>query len=420
MVANERQHFPADVGLALRTNLAWTFAGNFIYAACQWGVLVVIAKTLTAADVGEFALGLAVTAPIMILANQGLRDLQATDATTQFAFRDYVGYRLGSTAAALFFIALLSYLLKFPAVVLLVGISKAFESLSDVVYGRYQRHDRMDRTATSMVLRGILAVGLVTPMVVWTRSIVWCGAALVAANVLVLALYDLRHARLGPRFMQTHPNLGTQGRLCALAMIAIPLGLAQMLNSVASNIPRYFLESYAGAASLGVFAAIMYLVLVGRTVIGAVAQSCVARLARLHVARDRAGFRSLLLKQLAFGLLLGVGGIIFSLLWGGPFLRVVYRTNYAQHTDIFVLAMVLAAVNYLAEFTGTALTAVRQISVQPFILATCAVASGVLCFALVPRYGLAGASWAALLTGVLQLLIYVVALRRSYVTHNWV
>ena len=39
--AAERAAFPA---LSLRVNFAWTLAGTVVYAACQWGVLVVLAK----------------------------------------------------------------------------------------------------------------------------------------------------------------------------------------------------------------------------------------------------------------------------------------------------------------------------------------------------------------------------------------
>src|ERR1700680_3696421 len=60
----------AATGLSLRRNFAWTLAGNLIYTACQWAVLIVIVKSTTPAMVGQFALALAVTAPIMILANQ--------------------------------------------------------------------------------------------------------------------------------------------------------------------------------------------------------------------------------------------------------------------------------------------------------------------------------------------------------------
>jgi len=75
--------------LTLRVNFLWTLAGNVIYATCQWGILVVLAKLGTPQMVGEFALALAVTAPILIGAGLSLRSVQATDALREYKFRDY-------------------------------------------------------------------------------------------------------------------------------------------------------------------------------------------------------------------------------------------------------------------------------------------------------------------------------------------
>ena len=52
--------------LRLRVNFLWTLSGNVVYAACQWGMLVVLAKLGTHQMVGEFALALAITAPIVV------------------------------------------------------------------------------------------------------------------------------------------------------------------------------------------------------------------------------------------------------------------------------------------------------------------------------------------------------------------
>jgi hypothetical protein len=49
-------------GLSLRKNFSWTFVGNVVYAACQWGILVALAKLGTPEMVGQFTLGLAVAA----------------------------------------------------------------------------------------------------------------------------------------------------------------------------------------------------------------------------------------------------------------------------------------------------------------------------------------------------------------------
>jgi hypothetical protein len=52
--------------LTLRVNFLWMLNGNVVYAASQWGMLVVLAKLGTPQLVGEFALAPAITAPIVI------------------------------------------------------------------------------------------------------------------------------------------------------------------------------------------------------------------------------------------------------------------------------------------------------------------------------------------------------------------
>jgi hypothetical protein len=41
--------------LSLRLNFSWALAGNIIYAACQWGMLSVLAKLGSPEMVGLFA-----------------------------------------------------------------------------------------------------------------------------------------------------------------------------------------------------------------------------------------------------------------------------------------------------------------------------------------------------------------------------
>ncbi len=44
--------------------------------------------------VGRFALGLAITTPIILFANLQLRAIQATDVRSEYLFRDYLGLRV--------------------------------------------------------------------------------------------------------------------------------------------------------------------------------------------------------------------------------------------------------------------------------------------------------------------------------------
>src|SRR4051794_13503685 len=85
---------PSAAAPSLRFNFGWTFVGYSVYSLCQWGMVSILAKAGGAATVGQFALALAVSAPIFMFTNLQLRAVQATDARSEYRFSDYVGLRI--------------------------------------------------------------------------------------------------------------------------------------------------------------------------------------------------------------------------------------------------------------------------------------------------------------------------------------
>src|SRR3989454_11668534 len=116
---------PTDTA-SLRRNVAWALAGNLGYSVCKWGVLVCIAKLGTAADVGRFALGLALTAPVIPLTSLNLRLLQSTDARSDYPFSVYLSVRLIGTLLGLAAIAVMALAVGYRAGLLYLILVWAF------------------------------------------------------------------------------------------------------------------------------------------------------------------------------------------------------------------------------------------------------------------------------------------------------
>src|SRR5207249_11641930 len=56
---SERHVAPLEGGMSWRSNFAWALSGNVVYAACQWGMVIALAKLGNSFMVGQFSLGLA-------------------------------------------------------------------------------------------------------------------------------------------------------------------------------------------------------------------------------------------------------------------------------------------------------------------------------------------------------------------------
>jgi O-antigen/teichoic acid export membrane protein len=400
--AAEPRHRP----LSLRHNFSWTLAGNLVYAACQWAMLVVLAKLGTAEKVGQFALGLAVTAPIIQFSNLQLRGVQATDAREEFRFPDYVALRLLMTLAAMVVIVGVAYFAGYAPqtayVILAVGLAKAFESISDVFYGLMQRHERMDRVAQSLLIKGPLSLAALGAGVYLTGSVLWGSVGLALAWLIVLVAYDIRSgALILGSYAQLRPKWD-RSVLWSLAVLAAPLGVVMTLISLNTNVPRYFIERYAGVGELGIYAAITYLMIAGSTVVVALGQSASPRLARNFADGDTAAFSRLMLKLVAVGFLLGTAGLLVAFFAGPQLLTLLYKPEYARAAPVFNWAMLAALFTYMALFVGYGLTAARRFKVQMPLFATVCAATAVACLVFVPRYGSKGAAWALLVGAVIQ------------------
>ncbi|MEI6442554.1 MAG: oligosaccharide flippase family protein [Nostocales cyanobacterium ELA583] len=395
--------------LTLRRNFSWTFIGNAVYAGCQWGMLVVLAKLGSPEMVGQFTLGLAVTAPVIMFTNLQLRGIQATDAQKQYSFSDYLGLRLISTGLALLIIAVISfsggYQRETSLVIVLIGIAKAFESVSDVFYGLIQQHERMDKIAMSLMIKGPLSLLLLGIGVYLSGQVIWGVFGLLLTWAVVLFGYDIRSGLLMVKQRSKLQPRWHRKTLIKLVWLSLPLGFVMMLISLNSNIPRYFIERYLGERELGIFAALAYLMVAGGMVVSALGESASPRLAKYYAEGDRIAFRTLLLKLVGIAAVLGGIGVLVALIAGRQILTLIYRPEYSEQTTLFIWLMVVAGINYISSFLGYGMTAARYFRIQMPLFITVVSISALACFWLLPQLGLIGAAIALLIGSTVQVLI---------------
>jgi O-antigen/teichoic acid export membrane protein len=384
--------------LSLRSNFAWAVAGNVVYAACQWGMIVALAKFGNSFMVGQFSLGLAVVTPVLMFSNLNLRAVQATDARRQFRFAEYLRLRLALTLAALAVIAAIvrfgGYESRTAAVVLALALAKAIEALSDIHYGLFQLNDRLDQTGRSMILRGVLSVAALSAGLYFMRNVFWGCMCMALVWVASLLLFDVRHGRSmvagteGPAEAQ----IGGSLRQVRLLSLALPLGIVTTIASINFHMPRYFIHARMGEHELGLFSAIAYatgtLTLVGDSL----SISAVPRLSRLYAGGRLAEYRSLLLRLVAIGCVVGLAGLAITHGIGAWLLTIFYNADYATQSRVFTVLMAAAALHFVASILTCGITSARRFRIQVplYVLVAAATAWG--CGRWVPTLGLAGAA----------------------------
>ncbi|WP_169309135.1 lipopolysaccharide biosynthesis protein [Desulforhopalus sp. IMCC35007] len=419
---------PTSKRLSLWHNFSWSVTGSSVYAGCQWGILVLLAKLTTSEMVGQFSLGLAITAPIIIFSQLHLRAVQATDAKYEYEFGHYIALRLMTTMLALILIACVviwgGYSHFTALIILVLGIFKAFESMSDVLYGFIQKHERMDYIARSLVLHGISSIIVVGCVVLFTHNVLAGVVALATTRGLVLFTYDLYNVKVMLNDNLNDPT-STWGKcfnikptfrvrkLKALIQLTLPLAFVMTMISLKTNIPRLFIDDYCGARELGIYTALAYLVVVGNTIVSSIGQSCVPRMAKYYATGELNKYNSLLFRIVSLGAIIGCGGMLVAFFFGPSLLAAIYRPEYGQYPDLLVILFSAGALSYINSLLGYGLTATRnfKIFLLPYIIITAMAFT--LSVLVIPSYGLKGAAWADLFLNLINLVMFIILLHKN-------
>jgi O-antigen/teichoic acid export membrane protein len=385
-------------GRSLWSSAAIMGLGQIVYVLCQWGILIIVARSGGPEMVGRFALALAITAPVMLFSNLALRAALVTDVRGEHPLGRYLALRF--TTAAIGGAIVVGLALGFEGevalLIVVVGLAKSSESLSDILHGIAQRHERFDLIARSMSVRGLLGLLAMAAGIFLTGEVIWGVLALALAWALVLALYDWP---VTGGWRRASAGAGPVRSWLGLAWSVLPLGVAVLLISLNGNLPRYVIADWFGEAELGLFAAMAYVVVPGSMLINVLGQVAIPRLARAASGHDRRGYLDLMARMLLAGLLLGLGGLVIASLLHREIIWLLYGDPFTARSSLLVWVMLAGLMTYLGSCLGFGLTALRLFRIAPLTYGFACAANLTLCWLLAPVLGLLGVilAWAGAL-----------------------
>lgn len=397
----------------LRNNVAWSFAGNAVYAVSQWSILIACARISgNPLAVGQLALAFAVAAPVIQLASLNLRVILSTDANRVEPYGKFLTLRVVSVCMALIAVFIISmvgdYDYQTVGAIVLIGVAKCAESTSDIAFGLLQRDERMAIISKSLMSRGLATLALVVVTLVLGGNIVAVCAVIAAAWCAHMVLVDLPSAR---RVADVPVQLCREWRAMRdLAIKALPLGLAGSLSAFSVMLPRYYIEANNGLVDLGLFAGASQLMMIGIYVINAIGQAARPRLSLYHHSGNSRAFTRLLLQLCGMGAATGIIAVGVAVAIGGSVLGVVYGPAFMGAHGVLIVLAVAAAISFAFVFCGTGLVAMHNYRAQ-FVGQVIGFGGALfVCVAAIPVYGIVGAAYAILVKALLESVYTVVVL----------
>lgn len=397
--------------------MTWTLVGTVIYSFTQWLLLIVIAKLGTPEMVGQYALGLAITAPIVMLTDMRLRMSLVTDAKMVYGFEHYLATRLLAVVVSFLMFVITVWIFDYAYltswIIILIGLTKLPESISDILHGLLQKNERMDFITFSNILKGVLTVITFSIILYVSNSLILAIIGQLIIWILILIFYDCMVLR---KYGSIKPSFEFM-KVKQLVVLTLPLGIMGLLTSLNTNIPSYLVEYYLGKQELGYFVAILYIVLAGNRVANSLRQPAAPLLAVFYEEKNTKGYKKLLFSLCGVGIVMGAIGVIVAFTLGDFILSIIYTTSYGTYSGLFTLIMLSGLFNFPAMFLGTGIIATRHFKSQPYLAALWVLVSLGGCIVFVPIYGVYGAAYALILSSFIKLvsllLVLVIILKKE-------
>lgn len=329
----------------LKMNVIYNILTTVFITLLQLVILIVISKFDSTESVGLLTLGLAITAPILLLSRLNLRSAYNSDYLNEFTFNQYHTLRIMFTVLYILisFIIIQFFSLRFKdeCFIYSIVIWKAIESISDMIYAYFQKKTNMRVVFYINLWKVTLSIISFMMTYFIYEDIVMAFMSLIIVHLLFLVIeYRKLNKYIDFKLMK---DFDTK----KLLVITIPLGIAHFLTSMNVNVPRYSLQYIGDAEQLGVYGSLFYLITAGTYIILAINNAVLPRQSEM---RHKLGFREVkkLNQKLNLLILLLVLPIfIISLLYGDVIIGLIFNEKIASYKKEFIIVILIALIQYL-------------------------------------------------------------------------
>lgn len=399
--------------IGIRTLLGWGISGQLVYVASQFVTLLCLTRFATVQEVGIYGLASAVVIPVFFFFTLGTRINVASSAQSGYSFHDFRALLLISTSVGFGLIVLIGFTAfsgSARAILLILGASKLAESISDLCYGVFQRHDRMSLVAGSLILRSVtgtaffallLVNGTTVELAFLAQFIVWAVVALA-----------VDHPRARRLWREQGGKLGTDAaRVIALTKASLPLGLNGLLSALQGNMPRYVIIWLLDVVALGHFTVVGYAMQAISTVMMAAMQSLISRFNSYIEGGQFPALIRTLKKLLTTLALFGVASVGLSLLLGDWLVQEIFGPNYADLGRLLAICVLAASLRAVVLILQTCMLAGRLFTRNLMIRVGSSTAMLLCCLAGGMAGGLTGIAWGMCVAFCLHIAALALAVR---------
>ncbi|MCH4035623.1 MAG: lipopolysaccharide biosynthesis protein [Lachnospiraceae bacterium] len=415
------QQHGAEGEKSLAGSFFWNTLGGILNAGQSVLVLAVLTRVLGLAAAGIYSIAFATGNLFLYLGEYGVRNVQVSDLSERYSFRDYLAQRYLTVGLMLVLSALFagvsylrgSYCAEKALTVFAMCLLKAVDCLEEVFEGRLHQRGRLDLAGKVMTVRLLFSIGGMLLAALLTGSLL---AATLAAVVLAL-LSASGMILLYRGEVALAPGKSSRKNVLALMRVCFPVCAANFLQFYLINAPKYAIDAAMDETAQARYNFIAMPVFVIQLLGMFLYQPILGRMSAEAESRDRRPLLRDIGKIVAGILLVSAVCLAGAALLGIPVLSLLYATDLSDLRGELLWILVGGIFLALDGFFCAVLTILRRQNVIPVIYLLGTAGSFLLTGRMVVSAGMLGAVLAFVFVMILVFLLLawqlVFALRKG-------
>lgn len=380
-----------------KSNFIWNTLGNTANAVLQLILLIVVNWFIGKSDGGIFSFAFSNAYIFFTIGAFSVRAYQVTDVAGEHRAEHYVAFRYVTCALMILTIIPAAILVAKNVyefeIIVLVGLLKGVDALSDVFQGSLQIKGRLDIAGKAVFFRTMSSAVFFTVSVIFSNDLLLACLFAFLINLVVFFLYDLQQAK---RFDNVRPIFDLK-LIRPIFFACLPILLSDLLSRYIYNAPKYTIQSLMSTVAQNIFSIISMPAYTINLIGLFLFYPILLDFAKKYQNNQKRDFVKVIYKLIGILLAFTLLSEVAAFFVGIPILNIMYNVSLEPYKTDLLILMLSGGLGACANVLVYVLTIIRRQKYLLFGNGLTAAAAVFLSFHYVKFQGIHGASTANLL-----------------------
>ena len=373
--------------------------GSVLFSLSSMLWLIVVTRNLNSIDSGIFSIGWAVCQQMATIGYFGMRNVQVSDVDNKINPINFIVIKLFTIVSmiivAILYVMYLGLSAEKSTVAILLTLLMAAEVLADLSAGFFQKHDRLDITGLSYIIRvSLYSTAFIVALLLYKSLIISIIVAIII-SFLWLLVFDIPLLIKLDFFNFETPTFKS---LHKLIIMCVPIFMSSYLTNLLITIPKNSIEVNLTTIDQSTFNLVFMPSSIMKMILGILLIPLYRKITLAWKEKKHQELELFIIKIILFIFIVTVLLLFLSVVAGIPVLSSIYGVDISSQKYPLIILIAAGSINGVAVFLIFILTVLNKQFFLIYIYGLTVIVSLFVTKFLVIKYHILGASISYLLS----------------------